>query len=390
METTQEDLARKLSVWYDYALRQGWNDAVSRLPRSLREKIKCPTISLCAELGKWGCWIGGKEQRIELNYRLLTDFQWPILLEVMKHEVAHQVCEYLGYAVGESAHGPKFREICDVLGANPQASVLDPSTWKTTEANGEMGETAKMMERLKKVLAMTQSTNQNEAEVALAKAQEIAERYALDLKNLSGEEEFEVLCLGKVEARKNIVERTLSSLLQKHFNVRAVWHWAPVLGDNRTMGSVLMIIGTVQNLQIASYTYDYIKHYLETAWEKFMVERYTKKKQAMYGFFTEPGRSEGRSTDKRDFCLGVLEGLEQSLTARKNAETLPQDKAVILAEQNERLEDFFNWKLNHVVKRASRGIHVNRSLHERGQEIGRDLSINPGVGKGTGPRLLNG
>lgn len=343
-------------------LRSGWEEIVRQLPKNLRQRLRCPDIWIREDMKNWGSWQGGTVQRIELNARLLTEFSWPILMEIMKHEVAHQVNEHLN---GEQpSHGEKFREICSWLGANPKASVLDPSLWiKEGNQSGEEDERTKILARLRKILALSESADVNEAEAALQKAREIALKYSVDLdETAEPEEEFAMLCLGKICYSRDQVQLLIGTLLRDFFEVRIIWHYAPsVLGTK--CGSIMTIFGTPAHLKIAKYVYDCLTQFLESAWKNQEQE-------------IQPGGYARRRYDKRDFQMGILSGFREKLAIQQEK---PGGSTALIETRRQRLEDYYHSKNPNIRTIRQRSLRVNGELLDRGREIGREFSIRPGV-----------
>ena len=353
-------------------LQASWKEIVSTIPAEVCEyHIKCPSICVREDMHDWGAWLGGPIQRIELNVKLLTDYSWPILLEIMRHEVAHQVTEAI-YGNSETPHGAHFRDICRLLGANPRASVLDPSTWTAQDDRDERG---RILARIRKLLALSDSTDLHEAETALCKAREIAAKYAIDLQEAddgSGEE-FAIICLGETLYRKNRVQLRLAHILHAFFEVRVLWHYSPSLFGDK-VGSVMTVYGTPPRLRIAKYVYDCLVSFLDTAWTNYCREH------------ADSARIRCRNA-RRDFQLGLLDGIVETLWNS----TPPETSSTALVETRGRLADFFAKRNPRTSPIRGRGLMVNRLLHGDGQEIGRRFTIKPGLeneGPG-GPRLLN-
>ena len=74
--------------------------------------LKLPQFELVTSRARLGRWIPDT-RIIELSRPLVLEQPWGVVVEVLKHEMAHQyVAEVLGEH-GESAHGPRFRAVCD-------------------------------------------------------------------------------------------------------------------------------------------------------------------------------------------------------------------------------------------------------------------------------------
>src|SRR5262245_29317158 len=77
------------------------------------------------ELSDAASWLGrwNREVRsIELSRPLVLEKPWGKVVEVLKHEMAHQyVHEVLGQT-SETAHGPAFQDVCRAVGIDASAS----------------------------------------------------------------------------------------------------------------------------------------------------------------------------------------------------------------------------------------------------------------------------
>src|SRR4051812_40391104 len=85
-----------------------------------REKLAEPQLTLVDSTAHLGLWVP-HVRTIEIARRLVLGHSWGVVVEVLKHEMAHQyVHEQLG-VVDESAHGPAFRAVCEKLGIDGRA-----------------------------------------------------------------------------------------------------------------------------------------------------------------------------------------------------------------------------------------------------------------------------
>src|SRR4051794_10918922 len=80
-----------------------------------KRRMRPPTLSLTDGVGRLGRWVG-ETREIEVARLLVAEKPWGTIVEVLKHEMAHQfVYEVLGRH-DEPPHGPAFRETCERLG----------------------------------------------------------------------------------------------------------------------------------------------------------------------------------------------------------------------------------------------------------------------------------
>lgn len=139
-------LARLVSEW-DSVNYMYFNDALQR-----------PVLLLSSARGRLGQW-NGSLRTLEISRPLVLEYPWVEVMEVLKHEVAHQFVDECLF-VDEPPHGPTFRRVCQRLGIDARATG-QPSK---TAPNSDAGD--RIVDRIRKLLALAQSPNQHEAETA--------------------------------------------------------------------------------------------------------------------------------------------------------------------------------------------------------------------------------
>ena len=192
---------------------------------------------------------------IFVSYHLLLDYSWLTLVEVLKHEMAHQfVLEVL--QVEESPHGPVFRRVCRERAIDGRAAGLSPLRGSAAPA---------IVERVRALLALAQSANENEAKNAAAGAQRLMLKYNIQRLTDTVEREFVVEHVGRPTGRVQEFQRTTAGILQQFFFVKTVWVrvWRPREGKR---GSVLELCGGEENVSLASYVHDFLHQSVEALW----------------------------------------------------------------------------------------------------------------------------
>src|SRR5262245_34351803 len=120
------------------------------------ERLACPSFALSDAKGRLGQWLSSS-RTIELSRELLIDLSWGTLVEVLKHEMAHQyVDEVLGVR-DEAAHGPAFRRVCSERGIDARASGA-PRAGEQEAAPEERN----ALEKISRLLSLAQSSNEHE------------------------------------------------------------------------------------------------------------------------------------------------------------------------------------------------------------------------------------
>ena len=194
-----------------------WDNAIGGLDHSLRERCLKPAFSLKNMKNRWGYW--NREKRlICLSRNLVLDHSWDCAKEILLHEMAHQIAEEVLGSDKEPPHGPAFQRACNLLRANPEASGKYPLLDERVSGDAVRTED-KIMLRVKKLMALAQSNNRHEAEVAMAKAHEIIEKYNVDLLEKDAAREFVSVFLGRPALRHSREHYHLSALLQEFYFV---------------------------------------------------------------------------------------------------------------------------------------------------------------------------
>jgi hypothetical protein len=256
--------------------------------------LRAPTIELVPtrhNLGRW--WQATRT--IEISRPLVLGHPWTAVVEVMKHEMAHQyVHEVLG-ETEQTPHGRAFQDACARLGIDARASGLPDAP-----VDPGQGAQEKIVERIVRLLALAESPNRHEAEAAMAAAQRLMLKHNLDAVHADASREYRPAHLGKPTGRVAEHERLVAMILGKHFFVEAIW--IPVYRPAEALrGSVLEICGTPANLAIAEYVHGFLHTTAERLWREHQLER---------------GIRSNR--ERRTFLAGVMVGFADTL-ARQDA-----------------------------------------------------------------------
>jgi len=325
-----------------------------------RRTLKMPTIELGDAdrlLGRWH-----RETRcIEMNRRFVVERPWGVVVEVLKHEMAHQyVHEVLGQ-IEESAHGPAFRGVCQRIGIDARAAGMP------ADPEGDAGE-ARVLERIAKLLALAESANVNEAQAAMNAAQRLMLKYNIDSVATRKARDYGFRHLGKPTGRVTEAERRLASILGKHFFVEVIWVpvYRPLEGKR---GSILEICGTHANLEMASYVHAFLTHTSEQLW-----------------IAHRKARGLGGNRDRRTFLAGVMAGFDDKLSTQ--AREVQASEGLVWVNDAD-LGRY--WRARHPrVQNVRYGGNPRTEAHAEGRAAGRKIVLHKPVGQGPsgGTRYL--
>ncbi len=261
-------------------------------------RLATPQLRFSEACHSWGAWRGGA-RILELSLRLL-ERPWGDLLEVLKHEMAHQyVDEVLGAREGEGPHGPTFVRVCLERGIDPKTAG-DPS-WSGQEDEQPPG--AAVLKRVQHLLSLAQSENQHEAESAMRAAQRLMLKYNIESAVQDAQAGYVHRHLGQPTGRRMAWQRVLGNILSEHFFVEVII--VPVYRAREAKrGSVLEACGSRANLEIAGYVHDFLERSALSLWER------------RRSVLKEGGRRSD-AAERNSYLYGVMRGFADKLEAER-------------------------------------------------------------------------
>lgn len=313
-----------------------------------RDKLVDPTFELLDTGSDLGRWVS-ETRTLQLARRLVLEHPWGTVVEVLKHEMAHQfVGEVLG--ADESAHGPRFREVCARLGIDAAArGVPAPSE-----------DEHRVLDRVGKLLALASSANVHEAQAAMAAAQKLLLKHNLEARGQTHARGYAFRHVGSAANRHAEHEKMLATLLGKHFFVESIWIpiYLPLEGRRVT---VLELIGAPANLEIAEYVHGYLITTAERLWR-------------------DHKRAAGIASDRdrRTFLAGVMSGF-----AAKLSQQAQQHKSQGLVWVRDGDLDDYVGKRHPRVRKFTYGGGRKREAFIHGRAAGEKIVLHRGVGGGA-------
>lgn len=355
--------ARVLTAELEAALVRQLADAWEELNYAVfRGRMQQPLLGLSQAEGSLGRWIP-EGRVIELGRAFVLRESWGVVLEVLKHEMAHQyVHEVLGLT-DQTAHGPAFQELCAKLGVDGRAAGTP------TAPLDEDSDEGRVAARIAKLLALAESDNEHEAEAAMSAAQRLMLKYNLEhVAQAAGQRRpaYGFRHLGSPTGRVGEAERLLGTILGRHFFVEVIFVsvYLPLEGRR---GSVLEVCGTPENLEMASYVYAFLQSAAERLWVAHQ-------------------RAKGirQNRDRRSFIAGVMAGFLEKLEREKKK----SEREGLVWIKDAVLEDYY--RARHPRIRTLRyGGSGRTDANLEGRAAGRSLELARPLGEGSGgPKLL--
>jgi hypothetical protein len=316
-------------------------------------RLTQPVIALADSERRLGQWVAAV-RRIELSRAFVFERPWLEVTSVLEHEMAHQyVDEVLGVR-DETAHGETFRRVCEERGIDARAAGA-PVASSGPECD-------RVLERIRKLLALAGSDNQHEAEAAMRRAHELMLRHNIE----HVPQGYEVRHLGDPHKRTNRVESDVMGLLSEFFFVKVIR--VPVfLAREAKHGNLYEITGTHANVEMAAHVYAFLMTTADRLW------RENRRDARVRG---------GR--DKLAYQSGVIRGFRDKLVAERTE--LRGTGLVWVGDPQ--LAKFYRARHPRITTR-SRRVRVN-AAHSAGREAGRTVVLHKPVERGPsgGQRLL--
>lgn len=284
--------------------------------------------------------------RIGLSKRLMREARDAVIRDILRHEIAHLIT-HLEFGEGVQAHGQEFKNICARYG---WMSEISSAKLDLTTANEEYeGDLAgdKLLAKLKKLMALSESSNIHEAKLATTKANELLIRHNLDRLDVSQADEVYVLPV-LFAARANAKMHAIYEILK-------TFYVAPVF-TKRNGQVALDVVADRTGVRYAEYVARFLSHELDRLWLEGKKENNLKGARA-----------------KNSFFAGLARGYVSKI---KESQKSFESQALVRVENESQL------MLKRVYGRLSSTNSQSRTDHQamgHGTKAGRDLTIRPGV-----------
>jgi hypothetical protein len=335
-------LLRELRAAYDWE-----NDA------RFRARLKPPVLALADVASRHGAWVRAT-RRLELSRTLVLERSWPEVIGVLQHEMAHQFVDEVLGEHDETAHGATFQRICEERGIDGKAAG-SPVPVAGVEVD-------RILDRIRKLLALAGSANQNEGEIAMRRAHELMLRHNIEH---AAQRTYEVRHLGDPHKRGSRVEADIAGLLAAFFFVKVIR--IPVyLPREGKRGGVYEIAGTHANVEMASHVYAFLLATSARLWDEH--------------------RRDHRGRDRLSYQCGVVRGFAEKLKAERTELV----GTGLVWRGDTQLDDYYHQR-NPRISTRSRSVRLD-GAHAAGREAGRSVVLHKPVHNGPsgGTRLLRG
>ncbi len=217
--------------------------------------MRPPSLLLDEGVRRLGCWESAT-RTLHLSAKLVEERPWQVVIEVLRHEMAHQYVDEVLKVRDETAHGPAFRRVCSERSIDGRATA---SPEQHAELSG-------VMRKIEGLLSLADSDNEHEAKAAMSTAHRLLRKHNIRLADAPNPEAYSFRQLGCVRGRTSAHEKILAGILGQHFFVQPIW----VVAFDRSRGvrgRVLELCGRRENLDIAAHVHGFMLDTCERLWK---------------------------------------------------------------------------------------------------------------------------
>lgn len=318
----------------------------------LADALLPPTIAIDVRgthrLGRWdrvGRTIGIAEVHI-------WNAPWSEVVETLKHEIAHQYAQEVLGAGDERPHGPAFAAACKKVGV--LAAAAGPL------AGEPVSEADRILQRVRKLMALAESPNVNEAQAAMTAANRLLLEYNLELTGQPDARGYHWKRVGASAASLPLDWKLVAGIVNESFFVETVWALAYNARRNR-IERQLELIGTPTNLELAHYVHDWLHASVATLFRGAVR--------------TLPRAAwQDRRSQRREYVAGVLSGFRARLAEERQVNA---GKGLVWVG-DPALDGFVRERYPQLKFIGGGGVH-HGAAHSAGLTAGRALNLHRGV-----------
>jgi len=271
--------------------------------------LAAPAFRIIDSRSTLGLWEPAA-RTISISSFMIGECSWDTVINVLKHEMAHQyVHEIMGRGM-ELPHGPAFKRACEKLGVSYPFNTGagdNPKIFTDTRQHSPDTEYDKRVTKVRKMLSLAGSANKHEAAVAMSKANSFIRRYNLErLDKVNESAQYRYVIKNTGRKRLHVIERRIAGILLDFFYVDVVY--AELYDAGKTEShKTIELLGTSENTAFASHVYDFLRHRLELLWEEYR----------------RVSRAPGKL--RKTYILGLLQGFREKLEREEKACSAPAE-----------------------------------------------------------------
>ena len=221
----------------------------------------------------------------------------------------------------------------------------------------------KIIEKVKKLMALGNSTNEHEAKLAADKVAEILTKYNLSMQQVDAKKSYEQRKLELKTQRLRREDSWILPLLRDFYFVRPIIkkEYDPSINKRRFINTYVLI-GQPLNVAVASYVFDFLYSQYKHLWAQYK-KQYNK-----------------TSKSKEAYYHGLTHGIKLQL--EKQVKRVEQEEGLILVKTDTQLDAFIEDLFKNLKNTKSHSsYHQDQHAANAGIEAGKSLNIRRGLGE---------
>ena len=347
-----------------------------------RVRLPRPMVDISNSRREWGSW-DNDSRTIRVSSAVIKEYSWDVTLNVFKHEMAHQIVTDIFGA--DDGHGPLFERACHMIGV-PEAfrGAGGDEPRKRVDFRDEVvaSENVRMLDKVRKLLSLARSGNENEAFLAMCKANELIEKYNIDRIEQDRAANMAYAIIHHKRKRIENYQRRLCLILKDHFFVDVVYSYLYDPAACQTYRTI-ELLGTVENVRIAEYVYYFLMNQMEFLWKVHQSKT-----------------SAPASRNKRSYRLGVIKGFHEKLDLQAMERNrgyapeggVPKTLSALILLKDRALREFTEMRFPRLSTYRSAGASIDYQTFQAGLDDGKQLNLHRGIQHQDGfeGRLLRG
>jgi len=226
--------------------------------------------------------------------------------------------------------------------------------------------------KIQMLLALGTSSNKNEAEAALSKAQELMLKFKLSQAQVDSFKPAEDNPMAKVSfvlprKRRAMQDSYVLWLLNDFYSVHSVY-------SNGYESIRYTFLGRQSDVEVAEYLYHFITRFFDTQWESYCKDN--------------PVVGAGRRKDHKSFYYGVYEGIKGVL--KEGRQRVVTEMGLVPVDESKAIEQYVGEQFPRLRSATTTTTIRSTTAREAGQAAGRSFTHTRGVSSGKPTLQIGG
>lgn len=237
-----------------------------------------------------------------------------------------------------------------------------------------------LIEKCRKLLALGNSCNQHEAELAIARAHGLAVKHGIDLASIEvfGQKNTDEKILRDdifTGQRLTVAQKFISNILQDFFNVKIIYT------GNRYLGRKLVLLGTKTDIELANYANQFLNRVFVELWHEYYKNNTHVRLEEKNSFFF--GLSHGlRSKLVQERAVSETEGFEEIALDKgmEQSQAVREKYAVMVISKKEKLVAATREHFPKLGRARHSSYRHSGTAIDAGVARGKTININKAIG----------